>query len=84
MLNSQNLSFSDSENVFSEYLKVLRHSEALRYSYMVTENKKLSDEELLRNIKSTDKISSGEAAVLVERYMNIVRVKALTTVARYP
>ena len=51
---------------------------------MVTENKKLSDEELLRNIKSTDKISSGEAAVLVERYMNIVRVKALTTVARYP
>ncbi|MBP3923103.1 MAG: sigma-70 family RNA polymerase sigma factor [Ruminiclostridium sp.] len=51
---------------------------------MVTENKKLSDEELLRNIKSTDKISSGEAAVLVERYMNIVRVKALTTAARYP
>lgn len=45
---------------------------------------KFSDEELLRNIKSVDKISSKEAAILVERYMNIVRIKALTTAKRCP
>lgn len=51
---------------------------------MRTEIEKLSDEELLKNIKSTDKISSDEAAVLVERYMNVVKVKALTTAKRCP
>ena len=51
---------------------------------MRIEIEKLSDEELLKNIKSTDKISSDEAAVLVERYMNVVKVKALTTAKRCP
>lgn len=51
---------------------------------MRTEIEKLSDEELLKNIKSADKISSDEAAVLVERYMNVVKVKALTTAKRCP
>lgn len=51
---------------------------------MITEIEKLSDEDLLRNIKNSDKISSDEAAVLVERYMNIVKVKAMTTAKRCP
>ena len=51
---------------------------------MNTEHLRLSDEELLRNIKNADKISSDEAAILVERYMNSVRVKALSMTKRCP
>lgn len=45
---------------------------------------KLSDEQLLKNIKNADKISSAEASILVERYMNSVRLKALSTAKRCP
>lgn len=45
---------------------------------------KLSDEQLLKNIKNADKISSDEATILVERYMNSVRLKALSMTKRCP
>lgn len=45
---------------------------------------KLSDEQLLKNIKNADKISSAEAAILVERYMNSVRLMALSMTKRCP
>ncbi|MBR4973736.1 MAG: hypothetical protein IKY45_04660, partial [Clostridia bacterium] len=51
---------------------------------MNEEHSRLSDEELLSNIKNADKISSDEAAILVERYMNSVRLKALSMVKRCP
>lgn len=51
---------------------------------MNEEHSRLSDEELLSNIKNADKISSDEAAILVERYMHSVKLKALSMAKRCP